>query len=93
MDKKPEWKNQMMPNDELKIKKYLFDYLSQESEASPELRNYANLMIKNEYKDPLALHQFQKESDRFIIRRCKRKAFLEVTKQNTENKNNESKNV
>ena len=50
MDKKPEWKNQMMPNDELKIKKYLFDYLSQESEASPELRNYANLMIKTDIK-------------------------------------------
>ena len=38
-------------------------------------------MIKNGYKDPLALNQFKKESDKAIIKKCKKKAFVEVSKQ------------
>lgn len=81
MEKESEEQNQMGNQDEIKIKKYLFDYLSQEPKASPELRNYANQMIKSEYKDPLTLYKFQNDTDRLIIKRCKRKAFLEATKQ------------
>ena len=80
MNKESEKQNSRV-QDEFRIKKYLFDYLSQESEASSELRNYANQMIKSEYKDPLTLYKFQNDSDRLIIKRCKRKAFLEATKQ------------
>ncbi len=86
MEKESEEQNQMGNQDEIKIKKYLFDYLSQESKASPELRNYANQMIKSEYKDPLTLHKFQSDSDRLIIKDCKRKAFQEAMKSKTENK-------
>ena len=81
MNREHEDQNPMKSNDEFTIKRYLFDYLSKESEASLELRNYANEMIKSEYKAPLTLYKFQKESDRLIIKRFKRKAFLEVTKQ------------
>ncbi len=37
MDKESEEQNQMGNQDEIRIKKYLFDYLSQEPKASPEL--------------------------------------------------------
>ena len=60
----------------VEIKKKLLNCLVESEKASPELKKYATENINAGYKDQLRLFQFRNnESDRFVIRQCRRDAF------------------
>ncbi len=59
------------------IKKSILECISKDENASPELRNYALENLNNGYKETLIFNKYrQNETDRLIIRQCRRKAFL-----------------
>ena len=63
------------------IKKSILECISKDEKASPELRNYAQENLNNGYKETLIFTKYkQNETDRLIIRQCRRKAFLFTSK-------------
>ena len=64
------------------IKKNILECIVNDTKASPELRNYAQESLNNGFKETLVLSKYrQNESDRLIIRQCRRKAFVLTAKQ------------
>ena len=59
------------------IKKQLLECISNDEKASEGLRKYAKDNINAGYKETLVLTKYREnDSDRFVIRQCRRKAFL-----------------
>lgn len=64
------------------VKKSLVDCISKEEAASAELKNYADDIINQDYTIRLDFAKFKEnESDKNIIRQCRRKAFLFSSKE------------
>ena len=63
------------------LKKSLLECISKSESASEELKNYANENLSKELKDHLHLSQFKGvETDKLVIRKCRREAFLQSKK-------------
>ena len=59
------------------MKKSILECISKNENASAELKNYVNDNINNGYKDTLLLAKFiENETDRLVIRQCRRQSFL-----------------
>ena len=60
----------------VQIKKNILDCIVKSDKASAELKEYATEYLNTGHKDQLKLYQFRNnESDRFVIRQCRREAF------------------
>ena len=65
------------------MKKLILECIIKSEKASPEMKKYAAENLNAGPNETLNLAQFiNNESDRFIIRQCKREAFLLATKKN-----------
>ena len=65
----------------IEIKKSILDCILKSDKASEALKDYANENVKNGYKETLLLSKFREnESDRLVIRQCRRQAFLNTSK-------------
>ena len=63
------------------LRKSLLECISKSETASKELKNYANENLTKELKDHLNLSQFKElETDKLVIRKCRREAFLQNKK-------------
>ena len=61
----------------ISVKKKLITCLENSQEASSTLKEYAKQVAKNEYKDKLKFSELGLgESDKNIVRQCRRKAFM-----------------
>ncbi len=66
------------------IKKNILECVSKDERASAELKNYALENLNNGYKETLVFSKYrQNETDRLVIRQCRRNAFLFTTKKRT----------
>ena len=62
------------------IKKNILTCLSKEEGASAELKKYVEEQLASDLKESLNLYKFREnESDRDIIRKCRREAFIHNT--------------
>ena len=65
----------------IEIKKSILDCILKSETASVELKEYANENVNNGYRETLLLSKFRdNETDRLVIRQCRRKAFLNTSK-------------
>ena len=65
----------------VEIKKSILECIIKSDKASQELKNYAVENVNNGYKETLLLSNFRNnESDRLVIRQCRRQAFLNTSK-------------
>jgi len=65
-----------IPNED-DIKKSILECIANNENASPNLRNYANENLSNGFKENIILSKYMKnETDRLIIRQCRKKAFM-----------------
>ena len=63
------------------IKKNILECISKDQNASAELREYATQQLEAGMKETLLLSRYQQnETDRNIIRLCRRKAFIYTSK-------------
>ena len=63
------------------IKKAILECISKEETATPELKQYANENLNSDMKERLDFTKYREnESDKKIIRDCRRKAFIVTNK-------------
>ena len=63
------------------LKKSLLECISNSENVSQELKNYVNENLTKDSKERLHLFQYtNSETDKFVIRRCRREAFLQNKK-------------
>ena len=63
------------------IKKSILECIVNNEKTSPKLRNYANEKLSSGYKEDLLLTKYvQNDTDRNIIRQCKKNAYLSTIK-------------
>ena len=63
------------------IKKNILECIVNNDKTSQKLRNYANEKLSNGYKEDLLLTKYvQNDTDRNIIRQCKKNAYLSTIK-------------
>ena len=65
-----------------KMKQSILDCIKKADNASPELQKYIK-ELPTDSKEPLILSKFatKNESDRLLIRRCRRESFLTISKE------------
>ena len=69
------------------IKKKLIDCLEQSEKASSTLKDYAKEVASKEYKEKLKFQDLNLEqSDKDVVRECRRKAFLFTRRRNLKGK-------
>ena len=65
------------------LKKNILECIVKSEKASPEMKKYATDNLNSGANDTLNLAQFKNnETDRLIIKQCRREAFLSTTKKN-----------
>ena len=65
----------------IEIKKNILECVAKDERVSPELKNYAQENLNNGYKETLIFSKYkQNDTDRLVIRQCRRNAFLFTTK-------------
>ena len=65
------------------IKKNILECVVKDERASADLKNYAQENLNNGYKETLIFSKYkQNDTDRLVIRQCRRNAFLFTTKKN-----------
>ena len=63
------------------IKKNILECIVNNDKTSQKLRNYANEKLSSGYKEDLLLTKYvQNDTDRNIIRQCKKNAYLSTIK-------------
>ena len=67
----------------VEVKKKILQCISKEESASAELKKYVTETLSSELKESLTLYKFRENpTDRDIIRKCRRHAFIENTSRN-----------
>ena len=65
----------------IEIKKTILNCINEDDRASPELKEYVKGYLASDMKEPLLLTKYRKnDTDRIIIRQCRRKSFLYASK-------------
>ena len=78
----------------ISLKKKLIDCLEQSEKASSTLKNYVKEVAGNGYKDKLKFKELNLEqSDKEIVRECRRKSFMITRRRNLRWKRREKKKV
>ena len=68
------------------IKKTIINCINEDERASPELKEYVKGYLATDMKEPLLLSKYrQNETDRLIIRQCRRKSFFYNSKTRMKN--------
>ena len=73
----------VIPSEEafIEIKKTILNCINEDDRASPELKEYVKGYLASDMKEPLLLTKYRKnDTDRIIIRQCRRKSFLYASK-------------
>ena len=73
----------VIPSEEafIEIKKTILNCINEDDRASPELKEYVKGYLASDMKEPLLLTKYrQTETDRLLIRQCRRKSFISKTK-------------
>ena len=61
----------------VEIKKSILNCINGDDRASPELKEYVKGYLASDMKEPLLLTKYrQTETDRLLIRQCRRKSFI-----------------
>ena len=61
-----------------KLKRGILECIIKEETSSTDLKKYAEEMLTKDFKEELNLKQFREnETDRSIIRKCRREAFIQ----------------
>ena len=64
----------------MKLKKTILNCINEDDRASPELKEYVKGYLASNMKEPLLLTKYRKnDTDRIIIRQCRRKSFAYVS--------------
>ena len=69
----------VIPSEEafIEIKKTILNCINEDDRASPELKEYVKGYLASDMKEPLLLTKYrQNETDRLLIRQCRRKSFI-----------------
>ena len=70
----------------VEIKKTILNCINEDDKASPELKEYVKGYLASDMKEPLLLTKYrQNETDRLIIRQCRRKSFTYSSKTRMKN--------
>ena len=65
----------------VEIKKSILNCINEDNRASPELKEYVKGYLASDMKEPLLLTKYrQTETDRLLIRQCRRKSFISKTR-------------
>ena len=73
----------VIPSEEafIGIKKTILNCINEDDRASPELKEYVKGYLASNMKEPLLLTKYRKnDTDRIIIRQCRRKSFVYASK-------------